>query len=107
MRRAGVVLASTLLVVSASRATCQQPSETRATAEAAIRAADASRTQILGNFRIDYSRKPISCPNYPWYDRIFMRSHIEIECDPAVWQRVEELIRIQLPASIASQASAP
>ena len=73
----------------------------------AIRAADASRTQILGNFRIDYSRKPISCPNYPWYDRIFMRSHIEIECDPAVWQRVEELIRIQLPASIASQASAP
>jgi hypothetical protein len=73
----------------------------------AIRAADASRTQILGNFRIDYSRKPISCPNYPWYDRIFMRSHIEIECDPALWQHVEELIRLQLPSSIASQGSAP
>jgi uncharacterized protein (TIGR02246 family) len=42
MRRARVVLASTLLVVSVSRATCQQTSEIRATAEAAIRAADAA-----------------------------------------------------------------
>jgi hypothetical protein len=73
----------------------------------AIRAADATRTQILGNFRMDYSRKPISCPNYPWYDRIFMRSHIEIECDPAVWQHIEELIRLQLPSSLAGQTSTP
>ena len=42
MRRIRIVLASMLLVVSASRATCQQPSEIRATAEAAIRAADAA-----------------------------------------------------------------
>ena len=42
MRRARVVLASALLVVSVSRATCQQTSDIRATAEAAIRAADAA-----------------------------------------------------------------
>ena len=66
-----------------------------------IRAADATHTQILGNFRMDYAANPIACPQYPWFDRIFMRSHIEIECDPAVWQRIETLIREQLPAQLA------
>src|ERR1700719_5085776 len=42
MRTARVVLASALLVVGVSRATCQQTSDIRATAEAAIRAADAA-----------------------------------------------------------------
>jgi hypothetical protein len=66
-----------------------------------IRAADASHTQILGNFRVDYETNPIACPQYPWYDKIFMRSHIEIECDPSVWQRIEGLIRSHLPAQVA------
>ncbi len=66
-----------------------------------IRAADATHTQILGNFRMDYSANPIACPQYPWFDKIFMRSHIEIECDPSVWQRIETLIREQLPAQVA------
>jgi hypothetical protein len=66
-----------------------------------IRAADAARTQILGNFRMDYAANPIACPQYPWFDKIFMRSHIEIECDPSVWQRIETLIREQLPAQVA------
>jgi hypothetical protein len=70
-----------------------------------IRAAKTERTAILGNFRFDYSTKPISCPQYPWYDRVFMRSHIEIECDPVVWHRVEDLIRGQLPAGVADQTS--
>jgi hypothetical protein len=69
-----------------------------------IQAADTSRTQILGNFRMDYSANPISCPQYPWYTRVFMRSHIEIECDQHVWQRVEDLIREQLPTSAADSA---
>jgi hypothetical protein len=71
-----------------------------------IRAAEADRTQIVGNFRFDYSRNPISCPDYPWYDVFFMKSHIEIECDPVVWQRVEDLIRKQLPAPAVSRSSA-
>jgi len=61
-----------------------------------IRAADASRTQILGNFRFEYRSKPINCSGYPWYARIFMKPHIEIESDPAVWSQVETLIRSTL-----------
>jgi hypothetical protein len=70
-----------------------------------IRAADASRTQILGNFRVDYNVKPVACPDYPWIARTFMKSHIEIECDPAVWHKVEDLIRAQLPATAANAAT--
>jgi hypothetical protein len=62
-----------------------------------IRAADASRTQILGNYKFDYKAKPVSCPGYPWFARVFMKSHIEIESDPAVWDQVEALIRSKLP----------
>jgi hypothetical protein len=63
-----------------------------------IRAADAARTQIIGNFRFDYKILPVSCPLYPWFDRIFMKSHVEIECDPRVWNQVESLIRSKLPS---------
>ena len=62
-----------------------------------IRAADAAHTQIIGNFRLDYKAHPISCPLYPWFNRFFMKSHIEIECDPSVWNHVESLIRSKLP----------
>ena len=72
-----------------------------------IVAADASRTTILGNYFYDYSAHPIACPEYPWYTRFFMRSHIEIECDQNVWHRVENLIREQLPASLATSPAAP
>jgi hypothetical protein len=62
-----------------------------------IRAADEARTRILGNFRFDYKLKSIRCDKYPWYDRVFAKSHTEIECDPAVWNQVETLIRSKLP----------
>jgi pimeloyl-ACP methyl ester carboxylesterase len=61
-----------------------------------IRAANPERTRILGNFRSDYKTKPLSCGQYPWWDRIFMKSHVQIECDPAVWSQVESLIRSNL-----------
>ena len=63
-----------------------------------IRAADPARTQIIGNFRSNYKTNPISCERYPWYDRLFMKSHIEIECDPRVWAQVESLIHSKLPS---------
>jgi pimeloyl-ACP methyl ester carboxylesterase len=66
-----------------------------------IRAADASHTEILGNFKFDYANKPVSCPDYPWLARVFMKTHIEIECDPKVWNRVDQLIREELPATTA------
>jgi hypothetical protein len=62
-----------------------------------IRAADPSRTQILGNFRFDYPTNSVRCDEYPWLSRLFMRSHIQIECDPKVWNQVEALIRSKLP----------
>ena len=61
-----------------------------------IRAADPARTHIIGNFRFDYKANPIECKQYPWYDRLFMKSHTEIECDPKVWTQVESLIRSRL-----------
>ncbi len=63
-----------------------------------IRAADPSRTEILGNFRFDYSHHHVPCDQFPWVSRVFMKPHLEIECDPRVWERVEALIRAKLPA---------
>ena len=62
-----------------------------------IRAADPARTHIIGNFRFDYKAHPIPCQRYPWYDRLLLKSHTEIECDPRVWAQVESLIQSRLP----------
>ena len=64
---------------------------------ARIRAADSSRTQILGNFQFNYKTKPVALNGFSWFARTFMKPHLEIESDPAVWNRVEALIRSQLP----------
>jgi|SRR5580704_1951267 hypothetical protein len=65
---------------------------------AEIRAADPSRTHIIGNFRFDYKTQPVNCDSkYPWWDRYLSKPHTEIECDPQVWGRVESLIRADLP----------
>lgn len=65
-----------------------------------IRAADGSRTQILGNFQFDYKTGSVNCEGYPWYARVFMKPHIEIESDPRVWRQVESLIRSQLGPAV-------
>jgi hypothetical protein len=65
--------------------------------EPQIRAADPKRTHIIGNFRLDYKTNPVECKQYPWYDRVFMKFHTEIECDPKVWTQVESLIESRLP----------
>jgi len=70
-----------------------------------IHAADPARTQILANDRFDYREHPVACPEYPWYARVFMKAHTEIECDPNVWNRVESLIRQNLPAPSESTAA--
>jgi hypothetical protein len=57
-----------------------------------IAAIDPGRTTILGNYESSYRENPVSCAGYPWYARAFMRAHIEIENDPAVWERIEALI---------------
>jgi len=69
-----------------------------------IRAADPARTRIIGNFRFNYADTPYSCADYPWYSRIFMKAHTQIECDPKVWQQVESLIHSAM-ANAAESAS--
>jgi hypothetical protein len=61
-----------------------------------IRAADPAATQILGNFRVTYKDMPSECSAYPWYERKFIKTHIAIECDPRLWNRIEGLIRDSL-----------
>ncbi|HTA24399.1 MAG TPA: hypothetical protein VK763_12760 [Terriglobales bacterium] len=73
-----------------------------------IRAADPEQTEIVGNFRYDYSEKPISCDGYPWFNRFLIRPHTEIECDPKVWNQIETLIQSKLsPAVQASVIAGP
>jgi hypothetical protein len=62
----------------------------------AIAAIDPNRTTILGNFESSYRDHPISCAGFPWFARAFMKPHIEIENDPAIWTKIEDLIRTKL-----------
>jgi hypothetical protein len=61
--------------------------------------ADPAHTRILGNFQFDYKTNTVNCAGYPWYARMFMKPHIEIESDPLVWNQVESLIRSKLQSS--------
>jgi hypothetical protein len=72
---------------------------------AAIRAADPDRTEIVGNFRFDYKANPIRCQGYPWFDRVLVKAHTEIECDPKVWNQVEALIYSKVPPEARATAA--
>jgi hypothetical protein len=61
-----------------------------------ISASDPGRTHILGNFQSSYKTKKVDTDSYPWYARLFMGPHIQIEADPVVWDRVALLIRSTL-----------
>ena len=62
-----------------------------------IVAEDPARTKILGNFLLSYDKDPVTCDNFPWYDYIVTKTHVETECDPKVWSDVEALVRRELP----------
>lgn len=69
-----------------------------------IRAADPSRTEILGNYRFDYRQTPVHCEStLSWYDRLLTPGHAQSECDPHLWGEVEALVRrrIDPQASVA------
>ena len=72
-----------------------------------IRAANPARTKIIGNFRFDYKAVTYKCGEYPWYDRLFVKSHTQIECDPGVWKQAESLIRSNLPAATGKGDETP
>ncbi len=70
-----------------------------------IPAADPASTQIIGNYQFDYKDTHVACDEYPWYARLFMGPHIQIENDPRVWNQVESLIRAKLPSGDAVTAA--
>ncbi len=57
-----------------------------------ITAADPAATRILGNIHLSYRNRNVPTPGYPWFARIFTHRHIEIENDPRVWGRVEDMV---------------
>jgi hypothetical protein len=61
-----------------------------------IRAADDTKTEILGNYRIDYKQTPVKCEGMPWIDRTLTPDHMQSECDPHLWAEVESLVRQRL-----------
>ena len=61
-----------------------------------IQAADPAKTTILGNFQSSYRTTPVALDGFPWFARTFMKQHIEIENDPAVWNQIEALIGAQV-----------
>jgi pimeloyl-ACP methyl ester carboxylesterase len=76
---------------------------------AEIRAADASKTEILGNYSYDYRLAPVTCQGTTWFDRTFIPSHVESQCDPHIWSQVEMLVsqRIQSEPGIVAAAPQP
>ena len=57
-----------------------------------IKAADATKTEILGSYRFDYNQEPVKCANLSWFDHL-TPSHAQSECDPRLWSQVETLVR--------------
>ena len=61
-----------------------------------ITAEDPKQTAILGNFASSYKKTPVSVVGYSWYARAFMHAHIEIENDPVIWGKIEDLIQAKV-----------
>ena len=57
-----------------------------------IRAADDSKTHILGNYRFDYRETPVQCKEATWLERTLTPSHMQSQCDPHLWAEVESLL---------------
>lgn len=72
-----------------------------------IKAANDSRTRILGNYRFDYRQTPVRCEGYSWFDRVVTPSHMQSECDPHIWSQIEKLMLERMEPQAAKLASNP
>ncbi len=61
-----------------------------------IKAADPSKTTILGNFRHFYLFRDIDMSDYPPLSRKIGLSHWKMDNDPLVWAEVEGFIRAEI-----------
>jgi hypothetical protein len=57
-----------------------------------IRAADSSKTAILGNFEQTYVQRSVDQTNSSWARSTLGGSHAKMELDPAIWNSVEQYI---------------
>ena len=71
-----------------------------------IAAEDPEKTQILGNFRMDYREHPVHCAVEPWADRVFTPDHAQSECDPQLWGQIEAMVRQRLLVNDAAATPA-
>lgn len=72
-----------------------------------ITAANPDRTEILGNYLMDYKKTPVQCPQASWWDRIITPGHMQSECDPHLWTQIETLVLQQFSPNSTSVAIAP
>ena len=72
-----------------------------------IKAADDSKTRILGNYRFDYQQAPVDCEGYTWFDRYITPGHMQSECDPHIWSQVEHLMLERVHADSQPVAANP
>lgn len=57
-----------------------------------IWAEDPQTTEILGNFQFDYRDSRIDISDLAWHKKILRESHSRMDRDPAVWNKVQELV---------------
>jgi hypothetical protein len=69
-----------------------------------ITAANPDRTEILGNYRMDYKKTPVECPEASWWYRVFTPGHMQSECDPHLWTQIETMVKQQLSPHSTSAA---
>ncbi|MCX7604504.1 MAG: hypothetical protein N2036_10570 [Bryobacteraceae bacterium] len=74
--------------------------------EPAIRAADPSRTTVLGNIPFTYLFRQVDMSDYPWIARRIGLSHWKMDNDPAVWAMVEAAILAEISLWQAERAAA-
>jgi hypothetical protein len=72
-----------------------------------ITAADPSKTQILGNYLLDYKKIRVECPEASWWDRVFTPGHMQSECDPYLWSSVENLVTQRIPPPVTAAENSP
>jgi len=71
-----------------------------------IKAEDPEKTQILGNYLVDYRKNRVQCPEASWWDRIFTPGHMQSECDPRLWSNIEGIVRERIAAGATAKITA-
>jgi pimeloyl-ACP methyl ester carboxylesterase len=70
-----------------------------------IVAANPHRTEILGNYLVDYRKHPVHCSAASWFDRWITPSHMQSECDQHLWSEIETMVRQRFsPQDTAAQS---